>query len=268
MPQPQLGAAAAAFDGIAGEFDSRFARWRSVELQRTAVRQSLLSTFSRGARLIEIGGGTGEDALWLTRHGREVMMTDASPAMVEAASIKSGGSLRTAAFAAEDFGELVDQIGGEPAFDGAYSVFAALNCVSDLREFARHLAQILTPGAPLLLILFGTCCPLEILVEMLRGRPRNAFRRFRRGDVPARLAGREFRVRYHRRRDVEEMFAPWFVLESVKGIGIFVPPSAAEPWISKHQKLLNALAGLDRLCATTLAPFGDHVLYHLVRTDP
>lgn len=267
MQRPQLGAAAAAFDAIAGEFDLRFAPWRSVEMQRSAVRQSLLSAFPAGARLIEIGGGTGEDALWLTRHGREILMTDASPAMVEAASMKSGGSFRAAAFAAEDFRKLVDQLGGEPAFDGAYSVFAGLNCVSDLSEFAGHLARILKPGAPLLLVLFGTCCPLEMIVETLRGRPRNALRRFRRGDVPASLAGREFKVRYHRSYDVERMFAPWFALESLKGIGIFVPPSAAEPWISRHPKLLNALAALDRLFARALAPLGDHVLYQLVRTE-
>jgi hypothetical protein len=63
------------------------------------------------------------------------------------------------------------------------------------------------------------------------------------------------------------MFAPWFALESLKGIGVFVPPSAAEPWISKHEKLLNALAALDRLFGRVLAPLGDHVLYRLVRTE-
>ncbi|HJP68755.1 MAG TPA: class I SAM-dependent methyltransferase [Sphingomicrobium sp.] len=267
MPRPQLGAAAAAFDAIAAEFDSRFGPWRSVEMQRRAVRQSLLSAFPTGARLIEIAGGTGEDALWLTRQGREVMMTDASPSMIEAAVMKGGSSFRAAAFAAEDFRELVDQLGGEPRFDGAYSVFAGLNCVSDLADFASYLARVLKPGAPLLLVLFGTCCPLEMVAETLRGRPRNALRRFRRGDVPARLSGREFKVRYHRRRDVERMFAPWFALESLKGIGVFVPPSSAEPWISKHQKLLNALGALDRLFCRVFAPLGDHVLYRLVRTE-
>jgi hypothetical protein len=116
-------------------------------------------------------------------------------------------------------------------------------------------------------VLFGTCCPGEILVETIRGRPRNALRRFRRDDVPARLAGRHFTVKYHRKRDLERMMGPWFRMQSRSGVGVLVPPSGAEPWISKHPTLLAMLASLDRTVARPLAPLGDHVLYRFVRTD-
>jgi SAM-dependent methyltransferase len=237
-----------------------------VEAQRRAIRRELAAAFPKGARLIEIGGGTGDDALWLANQGREVLMTDASPAMVAAASAKCGERVRTKFAAAEDFGTLATELAEEPAFDGAYSVFAALNCVSDLTVFGRHLARPLRPGAPLMLVTFGTCCPGEMIVQSLRGRPRDALRRFRSGDVPARLGGRDFTVRYHRARDLELMFAPWFRLESRRGIGIFVPPSAAEPWISAHPRLLRALEKLDRSVSRPLAPLGDHILYRFVRS--
>jgi hypothetical protein len=155
----------------------------------------------------------------------------------------------------------------EPRFDGAYSVFAPLNCVADLRPFGQGLARLLRPAAPLMLVMFGTCCPGEMLVETLRGRPRNALRRFSRGDVPARLNGRNFTVRYHRRADLERMLSPWFRLQSRRGVGIFVPPSAAEPWISRHPRLLGVLDKLDRFAAQPLSIFGDHVLYRFQRTD-
>jgi len=261
-----LHAAAHAFDAIAPEFDARFSGWLSVEAQRRAVRDALTAAFAPGARLVEIGGGTGEDALWMARRGRDVLMTDASPAMVHAASIKFGAGARATVAAAEDFGDLADQMSNEPRLDGAYSVFAPLNCVEDLTPFARALGRMLRPGASLLLVLFGTCCPGEMVVETLRGRPRNALRRFRRGNVPARLGGREFAVRYHRRADLQRTLAPWFRLEARKGIGIFVPPSAAEPWISAHPRLLEILSRLDRLAARPLAVLGDHVLYRFVRT--
>jgi ubiquinone/menaquinone biosynthesis C-methylase UbiE len=252
-----------AFDAIAGDFDARFQPWRSVAAQRRAIRTELIGAFPPGARLIEIGGGTGDDALWLARQGYDVLMTDASPAMVAAASAKG---VQAKVAAAEDFCELADELAAKPSFDGAYSVFAALNCASNLRSFAEGTARVLRPGAPLMLVVFGTCCPGEMLVETLRGRPRNAFRRFRRGDVPARLGGREFTVRYHRRRDLERMLSPWFRLVSRRGIGIFVPPSAAEPWISSHLRLLGALEAVDRLAGRPLAPFGDHILYRFERT--
>lgn len=258
-----LAPAAHAFDALAADFDTRFAPWRSVEAQRRAVRTALIEAFPAGFRLLEIGGGTGQDALWLVRQGRDVLMTDASPAMVAAAAAKG---INATLAPAERFADLADAFADAPLFDGAYSVFAALNCVSDLSAFGEGIARLLRPGAPLLLVMFGTCCPGEMLVETIRGRPRNAFRRFRRGDVPARLSGREFSVRYHRKRDLQSMFAPWFSLRSHEGVGIFVPPSAAEPWISSRPLLLKRLERLDRLFKRPLARFGDHIIYHFVRT--
>lgn len=264
MRAQALAPAAQAFDSIAEQFDDRFGMWKSVETQRRAIRAALADAFPPGSRLIEVGGGTGEDAAWLANRGRDVLMTDASPAMVAVASAKG---IRTAVAAAEQFGELADALSGEPLFDGAYSVFAALNCVDDLSSFSEEIARLLRPGAPLILVLFGTCCPGEMIVEMLRGRPANALRRFRLGDVPARLGGREFNIRYYPRRDLERMLASWFRLKSRRGIGIFVPPSAAEPWISDHPRLLGILEKLDRIGARALAPYGDHVLYRFERTD-
>jgi SAM-dependent methyltransferase len=258
-----LPAAAQAFDSIAGEFDQRFSGWRSVDAQRRAVRAALIDVFPIGSRLIEIGGGTGGDASWLAQQRRELLLTDASPAMVAAASSKN---LRAKVAAAERFGELAAELADEPRFDGAYSVFAALNCVTDLAPFAQGLARLLRPGSPVMLVMFGTCCPGEMLVEIVRGRPRNAFRRCSRSDVPARLNGREFSVRYHRRADLERMLSPWFRLTSRRGIGVFVPPSAAEPWISRHPHLLNALEKLDRTAARPLSFLADHILYRFERT--
>ncbi len=115
-------------------------------------------------------------------------------------------------------------------------------------------------------MVFGTLCPGEWMVEALRGRPKAMFRRLSRGEVPARLGGHEFSVRYHRRRDLQRALAPWFRPAGRRGIGVFTPPSAAEPWISHHPRLLGALEMLDRALSLALAPLGDHVLYRFERT--
>ena len=264
--------AADAFDRIAGQFDARFGEWRSVAAQRVAVRRNLLRAFSRGASVLEIGGGTGEDAAFLADHGRRVLLTDASSRMVQIAGSKIAGRAgpsRAQVCPAEEMEALAAAraAAGEPPFDGAFSNFAALNCVADLRPVARGLARMLRAGAPALLVLFGALPPGEVVTELARRNPRGAFRRLSRGEVAARLGGRAFTVRYHRRGEVRELFAPWFRLERRRGIGVFVPPSAAEPWISRHPRLLGALEALDRVAERPLAALGDHVLYHLVRTD-
>jgi SAM-dependent methyltransferase len=269
MASGGLTPAAAAFDAVAADFHVRFGDWLSVAAQRRAVRAALAAAFPVGARLLEIGGGTGDDALWLADRGRKVLLTDASPTMVRIAAAKLMGSPECAAqlLAVEEMESFAASrmAAVQPQFDGVYSNFAALNCVPDLDQVARGLSRLTAPGAAVLLVMFGTFCPGEIFVEGVRGRPGNMFRRRARGDVPARLGGREFAVRYHRSHDIVRSMAPWFELRRRQGIGLFVPPSAAEPWISRHPRLLAMLERLDHVLAGPLAGLSDHILYHFER---
>ena len=262
-------AAALAFDAVAPVFDERFGAWASVAAQRRAVRSVLLQTLPPGGCVLELGGGTGEDAAFLASRGYDILLTDPSPAMVSLAQPKLAPFYGRAEIAAaeemEGFAARYLSAGGE-MFDGAFSNFAPLNCVMDLDPVARGLARLLKPNAPALLVLFGTFCPGEIATELMRRRPGQALRRHKRGAVAARLAGREFDVIYHRRKALQRAFQPWFVLERRIGIGIAVPPSAAEPWISAHPRLLNAMETLDRFLSRPLAGMGDHVLYLFRRT--
>jgi hypothetical protein len=169
----------------------------------------------------------------------------------------------------EELGAFAERAGaqGLPPFDGVYSNFAALNCVADLRVLAAPLARLLRPGASCALVIFGRFPPGEILVELLRGRPRSALRRLRRGPTPARIGQDRFTVWYPSSRDVERALSPWFRLSAVRGIGILVPPSAAEPFVSRFPRLLAALEAADRVLSAPLAPLGDHVLLRLERTS-
>jgi len=271
LSQLTLPPAAAAFDAIADRFDGRYNWWLSVAAQRRAVRAALISVFPPGARLIDVGGGTGEDADFLICAGREVLVTDVSPAMVRIATekLRALGAPKPRVVPAENLWKLAEEREWEGLgpFDGAYSNFAALNCVKDLREPARGLARLIRPGGHAMLVLFGTSCPGEWLVQLAGLNGRAAFRRVSHGDVHARLGGKDFTVRYHRAADIKRAFAPWFRLVSKRGIGIFVPPSAAEPAISKSPRLVAALEAMDRVVSRPLAALGDHVLYKLERRD-
>jgi SAM-dependent methyltransferase len=266
MSAMSLPSAASAFDAIAERFDARYGGWQSVLAQRRVVRAALVRAFPPGAKLLEIGGGTGEDAAWLAGQGRQVLLTDVSPAMVRIATEKLRSlGLPTPLVASADMLETIASDVPAP-LDGAFSNFAALNCVTDLAPVGRGLAPLVRPGGKVLLVIFGVCPPGEWVVQLLRGDPRAAFRRASRGVVVARMGGREFPVRYHRGRDVVRAMAPAFRLTRRVGIGIFVPPSAAEPWISGHPAILQALERLDRIVSRPLAIFGDHVLYEFERT--
>jgi len=263
-----------AFGQVAATFDERFGGWLSVAAQRRAVRRQLDRAFRRGDSVLELGGGTGIDALYLARRGVRVLLTDGSPDMVLRAADKVrraglAGAVATRQLVLEELHTFVDQwtAARGPRFDGAFSNFAALNCVADLAGVARGLAVLLRPGAPALLVVFGKWSVGEIGLHLLRGDPATACRRWARGEVPARLAGRGFTVRYPGTPAIAAAFTPYFRLVRRRGIGIFVPPSAAEPVVSRWPGLLRLLERLDRVAAAPLALLGDHVLLEFARTE-
>lgn len=272
MTSPGLSPAVRAFEAVADVFDERFGEWASVAAQRRAVRRQLLAAFPEGSRLLEVGGGTGEDAIFLAKHGRRILLTDGAPSMIERArkkAIEAGlaDRVETEAVAIEELPAFASRrvAGHSPAFTGAYSNFASFNCVTDLSEAGRALATLLSPGSRALLVVFGPWAPVEILTLLLRGQPRAAVRRFSRGPVSARLGGREFPVSYPRPAEFAHAFAPFFQLRRAVGIGVFVPPSSAEPEISRWPRLLSALEALDRVAARPLSRLGDHVLLDFER---
>lgn len=256
---------AAAFDGIADQYDYDFTFSSVGQSQREAVWKRATAIFQRGSHVLELNCGTGEDALHLAEQGIRVTACDASGRMIECARSKM--ALRSSG-AEVDFQvlptERIFDVPGPDHFDGVFSNFSGLNCVSDLAEVGRQLGERLRPGAPLLLCLSTRFCVWEMLHFLSKGSLRKALRRWS-GVSHARLSGYAFPVYYPTLSSLSNSFAPGFTLKSVTGIGITVPPSYLESWISRHPRLLQLLTRLDETICNwpVLRCLGDHMLIHL-----
>jgi SAM-dependent methyltransferase len=263
----RLPAPASPFDAAAEDYDRGFSDTPLGGRLRRAVWRRLDARFAPGDRVLELGCGTGEDALHLARRGVRVVATDAAPAMVEAARRKLAAGGAAVADPCEVRLLAIEDLAGEPAgppFDGAFSNFGGLNCVADLPAFARALAPRLRPGAPVLLCVMGPLAPWEWLWLLRRGRPREAFRRLRRGGV----AWRGLTVRYPSIGRLRRAFAADFRLLRVSAVGALLPPTCFASWAARHPRLL---AGLDRLerrleRVPPLPWLADHYLAELART--
>src|SRR5205823_13066622 len=76
------------FDSAAARYDAEGARNPMMRWLRRESLRHLVKTFSAGDTVLEIGCGTGEEAIALARRGVRVVATDASPAMIEVVSRK------------------------------------------------------------------------------------------------------------------------------------------------------------------------------------
>jgi ubiquinone/menaquinone biosynthesis C-methylase UbiE len=261
----------APFDAIAEQYDEDFT-WSSIgQAQRRAVWKELARTFLGGERILEIGCGTGIDACFLAGRGVRVVACDSSSQMVAvtARRVQEGGFqkfVRPILLRAER----VSEVAANPLFDGAFSNFGALNCIENLREFAGELARLLKPGATVVLCWMGPYCLWEMIWYFAEGKRNKAFRRLQRDGVIAKIADGAFiRVQYPSVHELSRAFTPDFRLQSVKGIGVAVPPSYVEPWARSHPHLLRLCERADTVLGRVpvVRTFADHVLACLQRRE-
>jgi ubiquinone/menaquinone biosynthesis C-methylase UbiE len=262
-------AAGRAFDGMAATYDVTFTQSLIGRAQRDSVWRVLCRTFKPGDRILELNCGTGEDALFLASRAMHVTACDASAAMIETASRRMSTEAPQSSITFRHLPtEQIAELRAEIPFDGVLSNFSGLNCMEDLGVTAKVLAELVRPGASLMLCLSTRFCLTEIFYFLLRGEIRKATRRCS-GSTMARVGGKMIAVHYPTVRQLRRHFAPHFKLRGCAGIGVAVPPSYLEAWAVRWPRVFKFLCALDRVLAPL--PFfrvtGDHVLLHFVREE-
>jgi SAM-dependent methyltransferase len=257
------GALSSPFESLAPSYDETFTRSRIGTRMRRAVWRRLDAAFAAPSRVLELGCGTGEDAVHLAGRGVSVLATDPAAGMVAEARAKVGraGLAERVTTRTLDAGRLHEADLG--SFDGAFSNFGALNCVPDLAAVPAGLSKHVRPGGRVVLCLLGRYVPWEWGWFLARGDRRSAFRRLAEGGAE----WRGLRVAYPPLRELRRLFAPGFRFLGARAIGVFVPPSYAEAWAGRHPRLLAALDTVERR-VEVLPPFpslADHVLLELER---
>jgi ubiquinone/menaquinone biosynthesis C-methylase UbiE len=267
----QIPAVAQAFDGLSPQYDAAWTESAVGQMQRGQVWRELRPIFSPGERILELGCGTGIDAVFLARLGVRVHATDISKQMLHAAQnrIEHEGLAGLTTFevcALENVGGIAQS---EP-FDGVFSDFGAVNCLQDLASVAPALAGLMRPGGKLVLCFMGRFCFLETGYYILHADPHRAFRRLRawRTGIETTLAsGPAFRVYYPSIAELSAALGDAFSLVSFRSIGILVPPSCLERWASRRPRALRVLSFLDEHmgCWPLVRGTGDHRLAVFVR---
>lgn len=268
-----------AFSRAAELFDADEALNPLAQWTRQRSLATLDAAFGPGARLIELGCGTGIEAIHLAERGTSIVATDAAPGMIAALQTKLAPEgpaanlapqIRPLLLPAHRVGELLDEY-GPGAFDGAYSSMGALNCEPDLAPVAAGLARLVRPGGWLVFSILNRFCVWET-AWYLRARRRDlAFRRWPgQAEATARGAWQDerFTCYYWTPGAIAHAFQPMFRPVRRQGLPWLLPPLYLDGLLRRAPRLFRRLARLDRRWAATWPAYllGDHLLIELIRT--
>lgn len=259
------------FNETARDYDNEFTNSVLGRIYRNRVWERMDSVFTGNRNILELGCGTGEDALYLASHGHKITALDASEDMVEQTQLKIQNAGLTDQVDAKvmdinnlDLLELCQDTKEKnfPSFNGVLANFGVLNCVHDLHAVASSLDRYLSPGAPALLTIMGPLVPWEWIWYFLKGKPGKALRRFRKAGVP----WRGITIWYPSIQKARAAFSSYFITSRVSALGTFLPPSYAEAWAKAHPGLIQRFDRLEKrwISSPLVTHFADHYLLELI----
>lgn len=151
------------FDAVAKSYDADFTAsliGRRQRMQVYAHLAPILNTMA-GKKILELGCGTGEDAIWLARREFSVTALDASSEMIKIAVKKTEkAGLQSFITYRQLSIESLEQLPKGLKFDMIFSNFGPLNCVSPplLSSLARSLWERFSPRGQFVAVIMNKFC--------------------------------------------------------------------------------------------------------------
>lgn len=253
-----------AFDRIADRMDEVLVRNPINEWMHRVNLGWIRHTFPPGCRLLELGCGTGRDALTLAAEGRRIFALDISPMMVRRAEEKAATlGLESAKFTCGRNQDLLDLLRFSPwkQFDGGYANFS-LTYEESLEGIAQLVSRVLVPGARFVCTLPNRTVLVEVALYGPLLRFDKLLWRFR-NPLMKDVHGTDVRIRAYSPGEVRKAFESWFELEKIVGLPTFVPPVYLHEQYRRLGSFRNALERLDTVLSSRFPwnRLGEHTLY-------
>jgi SAM-dependent methyltransferase len=255
-----------AFDALATSYDAAFSYTQIGRWLRGRVHARLNTHFQAGDHVLELGCGTGEDAMHLALQGIYVVATDASETMLDITRHKAHDTTLVQvefldlAHLPEEAPHPTDVNPDWSGFSGVFSNFGPVNVIGNWRPLAYWLSNQLATDGVVALGVMGRFCLWEMIWHALHLNFRTAFRRLRgrASFQPDHLT--PMTIYYPTIQRLTHDFSTWFDLIHVESVGLFIPPSDVYGVIEKRPCLLNMLMNLEKRYSTNrfFANFADH----------
>jgi len=257
---------ASAFDSASEEYDftighnfiNTWIRKRSIEVLLRSIRSEDF--------LVEVGAGTGAEAIQIAKHVRGIIATDVSKSMVDlmAAKVRAKhleGKVVPVRLAAFELSKLRGLLGGKE-LRVAYSFNGALNCEPRLEKFVSSLADLLGPGGLFICSVRNTLCLAEALwhaavLQFDRMNPRM------RQPIMVSVGGTDIPSTYYSPGEFLRKFESHFKAKEVIALPGLLPPAYLNNYFLKLGSLGSAIGRIDRALSGLfpLNRYGDQTLF-------
>lgn len=261
--------AAQLYDAIYGPPDGKGHGSALMEWLRQRHQAIISELVPPGGALLDIGCGTGQEALMFAQAGYSVLGIDVSPAMIRQAQTKAAvhGIRRGISFRTLAAGQL-DQLDERGPFQGAYASQGTLNTEPSLSNVARNLHALLEPGAPFVATVMSRRCAFELIWKLLHRQPRRTLPR-RPGwhETRAGASGVVAVAHFYTPREFAKIFTSYFVVESVQAFPLWLPPVHMHEILTQQPENLARWERWDRRMRRYpgFRAWGDHFLMVLRR---
>jgi SAM-dependent methyltransferase len=258
-----------AFDRVAPNYDGALGNNYLIQRMRAELWETVTSSVPSGSRLLDLGCGTGIDAVYFASRGYEVLATDWSREMCARASERVERQELNHRVTVRELG--IHQLNELKAdkFDAVYSNLGALNCVLSTQELEADLDSLLNPGGRVVASVIGRFCPWEVGYYLAKRRPKEALRRSSWSPIGVSLSGGTVWTRYYSPPEFYRLLARQFRLVSYRSLSLFVPPPYLISLYDRLGLAKEVLTYLDQHLGwlPLLKSSGDHFLMVLEKRD-
>lgn len=256
---------ATAFDSASAEYDFTI----SKNFVNTWIRRRSIEKVLEYAKpediLVEVGCGTGVEAIAISMHVAQVVATDLSPRMIGLLRRKVAQNpsarvtpLELKASRIADVANLLPN--GKTKL--AYSFNGALNCELDLAAFVEGLASILEPGGRFICSIRNSFCLTESLVYLFALRPERATPR-KRQPMLVSVGGTELPSIYYSTLEFPRFFEDHFSVEEKMALPALLPPAYLSEYYVRVRQALSPIERIDQALGKhfPLNMWGDQTLF-------